>query len=48
MSMKNVVLLGESNFAFKNGITQGLKNKGMNVKNLSLGGTAALQNLYEL
>ncbi|MBZ7953736.1 hypothetical protein H2278_02560, partial [Campylobacter sp. W0018] len=46
--MKNVVLLGESNFAFKNGITQGLKNKGINVINLSLGLTPALQNLYEL
>ncbi|WP_337210747.1 hypothetical protein, partial [Campylobacter molothri] len=46
--MENVVLLGESHFAFKNGITQGLKNKGINVINLSLGGTAALQNLYEL
>ncbi|TKX28385.1 glycosyltransferase, partial [Campylobacter estrildidarum] len=48
MDKKNVVLLDGSAFSFKNGITQGLKNKGMNVKNLSLGGTAALQNLYEL
>ncbi|MBZ7948827.1 glycosyltransferase [Campylobacter molothri] len=48
MDKKNVVLLGESNFAFKNGITQGLKNKGINVINLSLGLTPALQNLYEL
>ncbi|MFB1643802.1 hypothetical protein ABZN44_00005, partial [Campylobacter sp. MRC_CM2] len=46
--MKDVILLGGSAFSFKNGIAQGLKNKGINVINLSLGLTPALQNLYEL
>ena len=46
--MKNVVLLGESHFAYKNGITQGILEGGCNCFNLSLGGTPSLQNLYEL
>ncbi|EDP6778710.1 hypothetical protein ACMCKV_001452, partial [Campylobacter jejuni] len=48
MNEKNVVLLGESHFAFKNGITQGILDTGFKCFNLSLGGTPSLQNLYEL
>lgn len=48
MINKNIVLLGESHFAFKNGITQGILDAGFKCFNLSLGGTPSLQNLYEL
>ncbi|EAL4098597.1 alpha-2,3-sialyltransferase, partial [Campylobacter jejuni] len=48
MDEKNVVLLGESHFVFKNGITQGILDTGFKCFNLSLGGTPSLQNLYEL
>ncbi|MCW1462099.1 hypothetical protein OLV29_07730 [Campylobacter jejuni] len=48
MNEKNVVLLGESHFAFKNGVTQGILDTGFKCFNLSLGGTPSLQNLYEL
>ncbi|HEG0493974.1 TPA: hypothetical protein SB542_001637 [Campylobacter jejuni] len=48
MNEKNVVLLGGSHFAFKNGITQGILDTGFKYFNLSLGGTPSLQNLYEL
>ncbi|EAI1706147.1 glycosyltransferase, partial [Campylobacter jejuni] len=46
--MTNVVLLGESHFAMKNGIQKGLKDSGCHVLNLSLGATPGIQNLYEI
>lgn len=42
------MLLGESHFIFNNGIQKGLIDNGVDVVNVSLGGTPALQNLYEL
>ncbi|TBR81281.1 SGNH/GDSL hydrolase family protein [Campylobacter novaezeelandiae] len=48
MLNKNIVLLGGSAFVMVNGIQVGLRKKGFKVSNLALGGTSALQNLYEL
>ncbi|MBK1971770.1 hypothetical protein [Campylobacter sp. TTU_617] len=48
MLNKNIVLLGGSAFVMVNGIQVGLRKKGFKVTNLALGGTSALQNLYEL
>lgn len=46
--MTNVVLLGESHFAIKNGLQKGLEDTGCQVLNLSLGATPGIQNLYEI
>ncbi|AJC90175.1 SGNH/GDSL hydrolase family protein [Campylobacter subantarcticus] len=48
MKKYNVVLLGESHFCFKNGISKGILDCGCECINLSLGGTPSMQNLYEL
>lgn len=48
MLNKNIVLLGGSAFVMVNGIQVGLRKKGFKVSSLALGGTSALQNLYEL
>lgn len=45
--MKNIVLFGGSNSVMVNGLQKGLREYA-NVTNLALGGSAAIQNLYEL
>lgn len=46
MNEKNVVLLGESHFAFKNGVTQGILDTGFKCFNLSLGGKLQVYKIY--
>lgn len=46
--MKNIVLLGGSNSVMKKGLQSGLNQENIKLSNLALGGSDALQNLYEL
>ncbi|EOJ2576762.1 hypothetical protein ACM1I3_001665, partial [Campylobacter jejuni] len=46
--MLKIILLGGSNSVILNGLQRGLKETNVELYNFSLGGSSALQNLYEI
>ncbi|OEW86106.1 hypothetical protein, partial [Campylobacter jejuni] len=46
--MKNVVILGDSDLGNLRGLSEGLKQSGLNVVNLCIGATTTMHKLYEL